>query len=265
MRGWGKSFAKQFLLFSAIFLFIGLIVFFLSPAFLPRPSWSWSLSEEPLAKNAYLNISPGERFVYLLTADGQSRAIVLEAMSSPNCPGVVLVDVSAREAVIGQNSIRPGSSSSPSAIDSSFYSVCLDQNGVERSAAGRLLGTNISFSNLSWPYFQPWMLALSDNFNWSANATLTIQPFNITQLTSYNYEVSGRPMILGRDAFEVHVYSRTLSSGSSLPPLPSQQMNGELPLRLFVDSQKRVLLKAEFSDSNLTLVEAPFLPLNATN
>lgn len=259
VRGWGKSFLKQFLIFSAIFLLLGTVVFFLSPSFLPRPSWAWSLSEEPLAKNTYLRLSPGERLAYLLSADGQNQTIVIQALSASNCPGVVLMDLNARAAVLGQT----GGAAAP--IDPSFYSVCLGLDGVERSAAGRPLGSNISFSNLSWPYFQPWMLALSDDFNWSANATLSIQPFNITQVTSYNYRVSGRTAYGGRDAFEVHVYGRALPSASSMPPQLLQQVNGELPLRLVVDSEERVLLRAEFSNSTLTLVDAPFMQKNETN
>ncbi len=266
VRGWSKSFLKQFLIFSAIFLLLGLIVFFLSPSFLPRPSWAWSLSEEPLAKNSYLNISPGEKLVYVLSTGGQNQTLVIQAFSSSSCPGVVLMDMNARSASLGQTGAAP-SISGPLTIaapgaDPSFYSVCLGLDGVERAADGGRLGSNISFSNLSWPYFQPWMLALSDDFNWSANATLSIQPFNLTQVTAYRYWVSARTVFSGRDAFEVHVYTKTLLAGSSLPPLPAQQVNGELPLRLLVDSSERVLLRAEFSDSTLTLADAPFLQNN---
>ena len=249
LGGWGKSFFKQLLLFSAIFLVLGLVVFFLSPSFLPRPSWSWSVSEGPLAKNTYLNISPGDTLQYSLVSNGQSQSIYLRAFSSPECPGILLMDLNAQETAGAQ-------------ADPSYYSVCLGSDGVERSSDGTRIGSNLSFSNLSWPYFQPWMLALSDDFVWPVNATLTIQPFNITQVTSYRYWVSNHTTYLGRDAYEVHVYTQTLSSASSMPPLPSDAVSAELPIDLWVDAKSRVLLYGEFSNTTLTLVNTSLFSSN---
>ncbi len=243
--GGSKSFFKMFIIFSAIFLLLGFIVFFLSPSFFPRPSWSWSVAEGPLAKNAYLNISPGDTLTYSLGSGGGNQLIYIGAFSSPTCPGVLLVDLNAKQSAGAQ-------------VDPSYYSVCLGPDGTERSSNGTRIGSNLSFSNLSWPYFQAWMLALDDHFVWPVNATLTIMPFNITQVTSYRYWVSNHSVYMGRDAYEVRVHTQTLSSASSVPQLSADVVSAELPVDLWVDGQSRFLLYGKFANSTLTLVDAPF-------
>jgi hypothetical protein len=252
---WGASLLRQFLLFSALFIGLSLLFWFLSPALLPKPSWSYSIQEAPLVKNTPLQLRPGDYLIYSAQSAEQAHPVRLDLSPKPGCRGVFMVDSSARAMA------AEGLGASAAAIPLSSYSVCLGMDGNERGANSTALGSNVSFSNLSWPYFQPWMLALRENWSWSINTSLRIQPYNLSYPHAFNYRVLERTNLSGREAFLVEVTSPASPSNSASLPNPSLGFgpDSDGPFRLWVDVEKRVLLRGEFGNNSLALMEASFL------
>ncbi|MDE1797771.1 MAG: hypothetical protein KGH63_00005, partial [Candidatus Micrarchaeota archaeon] len=75
----------------------------------------------------------------------------------------------------------------------------------------------VSFSNVSWPFFQPWMLALQDGFDWKATRLFTVQPVNESSATQVEFKVLNRTSYAGRDAYLVELTDR---------PAPNQTAMG---------------------------------------
>jgi hypothetical protein len=226
----------------------------LSPLFLPPPSWSVEVSEAPLYKNAQLGLRPGDELVYALdTPDGRTL-IHLQASRANGCPGVLLADADARAALYAS-----GQPAQKTPLSSSSYSVCVGFDGVERAPNGSLMGSNLSFSSLAWPYFQPWMLALADNWSWSANSTLAVQPFNQRYSQPLLLRVTGRQNFSGRDAFLVE-----LSALPSPDPIGWGSATYGSAGKMAIDSKQRVLLSLSMPNASLSLVQAPFLASNQT-
>jgi len=240
----GSSLLKQFLLFSALFLAAALLFWFLSPSFLPKPSWEYSIIQSPLVKNTPLQLHAGDYLVYIASFNGQNQPARLDLSLRSGCRGVFMVDSSAQAQLsalgAGQN------------VPLSSYSVCLGMDGNERNPAGEIVGNNVSFSNLSWPYFQPWMLALQDNWTWSINTALRIQPYDLSYPQKMSYRVLGRSAVFGREAFVVEI-SPEGGYGQDGSGLQTNQ-----PATMFVDVQKRVLLRADYSNLSIELTDASF-------
>ncbi len=247
-----SSFIHQFILISAALFILLVALAILSPFFLPPPSWSVEVSEAPLHKNAQLGLRPGDGLVYALdTPDGRTL-IHLQASRANGCPGVLLADADARAAYAAGG--QPAQRALPA---SSSYSVCVGFDGVERAPNGSSMGSNLSFSSLAWPYFQPWMLALADNWSWSANSTLVVQPFNQRYSQPLLLHVAGRQNVSGRDAFIVE-----LSALPSSDPIGWGSAIYGSAGKMAIDSKQRVLLSLSMPNATLTLVQAPFLAAN---
>jgi hypothetical protein len=239
------SLAKNTLILSAAILVILLILAAFFPSVLARPSWHVEISESPLYKNSKFSILPQEKLVYLLQNPQGSVLITLQAEHSPTCPGVLLVDATSMQALYLYNKKED--------VPASSYSVCIGYDGVERALDGSRLGSNLSFSNISWPYFQPWMLALEDNWSWSANATFVFEPFGQKYPNYIHLKVVGRKNISSREAFVVLASINSSSSPIDFPEF--MQTEGEMA----IDAQKRVLLMLKAKNATLQLVEASFL------
>ncbi|MCL6088667.1 MAG: hypothetical protein M1530_00700 [Candidatus Marsarchaeota archaeon] len=180
-------------------------------------------------------------------ANPDGRTLIhLQASRAGGCPGVLLEDADARAAYAAaqQNKNAPSMASS----------VCVGFDGVERAPNGTQIGSNLSFSSLAWPYFQPWMLALSDNWSWSANSTLVVQPFNQRYSQPLLLHVTGRQNLSGRDAFIVE-----LSALPSSDPIGWGSAVYGSAGKMAIDAKQRVLLSLSMPNATLTLVQAPFL------
>ena len=232
---WLKDMLKMFLAFCIFFILAGAIISIFFQGTL-KPSWSWEMNEEPLAKNVPLQIRDGEIYRYEIRANETAQNATIEASAYFGCPGIYLKDASRLE---------PGQKP---------FVVCLSNDGVELSPEGKRIGSNISFANGTMPYFQGWMLALNDSFDWHANMTFVVQPFNITKVQKLRWKVIGSTNYLGREAYDVRISSEGGSENNQLAP-----SNGlERPIRLLVDKKKRVLLYLESSSFNISIAKAPF-------
>lgn len=259
---------RQFLIFCAAFLLLGFLLALVLPGI--KPSWRWAVDEAPLSKNAAFALSPGQSLEYALSGPDGARAVRLAAMAHARCQGVLMSDVSTAQSA--HNSLPAAMAAEPG-----VYAVCVGSDGVERAldcstgraawSCGRRLGSNLSFSNTSWPYFSPWMLALSGHFSWSANLTLEAYPFNVSSSAPIQIRVTNRTIWQGRRAFEVEMRGGALSplSTSENPASPPETLlSPPEPLRLLVDEQYRVLLYSQSGPLTIRLVRAPFA-LNATD
>jgi hypothetical protein len=206
------------LIFSVLAYFaIWLVYFFITPL----PAVTLSNIEQPLSKNAHLSLIRGESYVYSVeSGTGEQFSVIYDVKSDPQCPGVVV------EQSIGGNMVGVS---------------CVLQDGTEWQGTDG----NVSAGNGTTFLFEPWMLALSDNFSWAYNSTLSSMGTEVSSTTSY--ESLGRKNALGRNAFGVDVKS-----------------NGEHGGYLLVDDEKRVVLWMNVGNASLFLVKAPF-PLNASS
>ncbi len=123
------------------------------------------------------------------------------------------------------------------------------QNQVCLTASGNLEGDpyqlNFSLGNQSLLLFSPWMLALSDRFSWVVQTTFSTGTSEIKMPISF--KSNGLREVAGRKAYEIMV-----DSGISQPA------------RYYIDSDKRILLYADYGNASAKLVSAPF-PLNWEN
>ncbi|VVB57531.1 Uncharacterised protein [uncultured archaeon] len=255
-----SSLARQLMLAIAVLLAAGLVLMLLAPVLLPPPSWSVEVQEAPLFKNARLNLTPGDYLVYRIDLPEGPQLIRLDARLSPGCPGIRLTDSTTGAMAARQQSPSRAPAPSPASADSasaspplSAYSVCLGWDGVERSSANQRLGSNLSFSSLSWPYFQPWMLALREDWRWSARTRMRVQPFNLTYAQDIALRTLNRSSFAGRDAFWVEV-----SYPPSAEPWSAGNASATPPVRLAIDAQRRVLLYSESEGVRVSLVDASF-------
>lgn len=115
-------------------------------------------------------------------------------------------------------------------------SVCITRSG---NLEGDQFQLNFSLGNQSILLFSPWMLAASDNFIWQVQTTISTGTADINM--PIIFKSLGKKQLAGRQAYEISVQSE-------LSP----------PLKYYVDSEKRVLLLADFGNASAKLVSAPF-------
>ena len=231
---------KLFVILCIAFIFLGLIISTFFSSYLPKPAISSILEEGPLLKNSGLKIYEGESFRYVLKTNSSSSEIFLGAGLRSECPGIYLSDLTryGGGAPIIENN-----------------GVCLGKDGVERDKKGQKLGNNMSFSNLTWPYFQPWMLALDENFTWNANLSMFIEPYNLSQTQQIKWKVTGTKKYLGRDSYEVIVQGGDTIGNSAI----DLGFGLNSPITLIIDEERRILLFMQEGDLNISLISAPFL------
>ncbi len=141
-----------------------------------------------------------------------------------------------------QSSYCKGLLVSESAKEGQLHSVCITRSG---NLEGDLFQLNFSLGNQSILLFSPWMLAASDNFSWQVQTTISTGTANINM--PINFKSLGIKQLAGRQAYEISV-----------------QSDFSPPLKYYIDSEKRVLLYADFGNASVKLVSAPF-SLNWTN
>ena len=242
MAGSLKDSFKLFAIFCVAFIVIGAAASMLFSDRIQKPSLLTRLDEGGLAKNSELGIREGDSLTYEVRTNASRARIRIQAGLLRGCPGLFVADVT-----------RYGDSSTPAGLENG---VCLGPDGVETGPDGQKLGDNMSFSNLTWPYFQPWMLALDRNFTWKANLSLVVEPFNSSQTQEITWRTVGERNYSGRDAYEVRV-----EGGKIRGDAPVDLGFGlDRPITYWVDKERRVLLFMQEGDANVSLVQAPFLP-----
>jgi hypothetical protein len=118
-------------------------------------------------------------------------------------------------------------------------SACVKESG---NSADDSFRTDLSLGNQSFLLFSPWMLAVSDNFSWQVNATVSAGAAQLS--LPILFASKGEKEIAGRRAFEISISSELGDSSTA-----------------YIDAEKRVLLLADFGNASARLVSAPF-PLN---
>lgn len=236
----GQTFLLSLLLFGLMIAFV-----LVSPDL--KPAWSWTVKEEPLHKNAVFALREGEVLRYALTSGTESADFRLEVRRRSGCPGLLLVDTLAETAQARRQDDRPP-------LPPEAYQVCVNAAGNQVDAQGRPLGSNASFANLTWPYFQPWMLALHEDFDWGAELSFNVQPGDAVARGRVRYRVLNTTEYQGRPAFVVGVETRGDGSAAGLV-----QEGTALPAILVVDRERRVLLEGQSGGAGARLVAAPFL------
>lgn len=258
MGDWLQQSAKWFVMGVFATLVLMLIISFLPPSIIPKPSWSWEMQESVLHKNSDFLLRPSESLEYSTESSSGSRRVVIAALPSRDCPGVVLADITSAQ-------VQYGNLASAQAAQPGVFLICIGKDGVERDNQNHPLGSNLSFTNATWPYFAPWMLALTPNFSWSANISLRAMPVNLTSTQTLEWRVLNTTTYGGRPVYEVEVKetrgnSSAISSPSAMPTLSS---SGGASALLYIDTQYRVLLYTHSSTGTIRLLRAPF-EFNAT-
>ncbi len=114
--------------------------------------------------------------------------------------------------------------------------TCVDADGNDR------LGSNATLAVPFITFFKPWMLAVRDGWEWGVNMTINATGGELV-LKTFKYEVVGAQTIHGRDSFVVRIGSNEV---------------GEEIVTTWVDKEKRVMLREEGPNYNVTLVRSPF-------
>jgi hypothetical protein len=253
-KGWIWENVKLFFLLCLLSIGAGLIFMALFPDAIPAPSWRWEYEEEPLAKNAEFALKQYDALDYNVSYNGTSRIVEIKALPSPVCKGLFLADETSAIAAFGSaaeaHRNRPGE-----------FAACVGRDGSERDAQGKAIGSNLSFSNMSMPYFQPWMLALKEGFVWHANASLVIAPTETGMKTMLEYRMLNLSEYSGRKAFLV----RIKEIGAVGKYAPSAGAGNAEPDYMLVDYDSRMLLRAYGQNYEISLLNATFIGQNGGN
>jgi hypothetical protein len=177
------------------------------------------LLEGTLSKNSPLALAAGEHYAYVVKTPEGDRQIDYFVSASQSCQGLMVQEQS------GQAS----------------QDLCILKNGLLSGES-----VNVNYGNRSILLFSPWMLAASENFNWTVDSVYSAHGAEMA--ISTRFESKGKQAIAGREAYEIEVGDNT----------------GTPTAHFFVDSQKRVLLYADMGNVTVTMEKAPF-ELNWTN
>jgi len=211
---------KDFLFFCAFFLVLGAIfsLFFLNSA--PPASWEYGFEATTLAKTSSFNLSVPMVFKYEIISNNDSRTMELRTKYLRNCSGLVIED------------------------KLNDYSLCILKSGMHSNFS-------TAMGDSSFIFYSPWMLSLNDSFSWSVNRTFTSYPVNITYRSPLFFNVVNKTKIFGRDAFEIKLYEladdSTYFTGATLANFT-----------YYVDTEYRILLKAQSNDVQIILTNASF-------
>jgi hypothetical protein len=191
--------------------------------------------------------------VYLTTPHDQLHAILTEGKLSKNMQLALLpgeqysYDISAAGKTERlQYDVQPSSICDIMVVESASQGqgahVCLNHQGNQWDDPYQL---NFSLGNQSMLLFSPWMLAASDDFSWQVDTVFSTGSAEISM--PVNFKSLGTKKIAGRGAYEISLSSEIAPSST-----------------YYIDSEKRVLLFADFGNVSARLVSAPF-PLNWSN
>ena len=197
----------------SILLLLGVMVvggFTLQPDF---QSPKLHINETPIVKNSQLQLRSGEIYEYSYILNGTGTNITYEIVDGNDCTEIRITNGMGKS------------------------SVCIDKNGIDKK-----LETNATLSDPSFLLFKPWMLALSEGWNW--NNTLYMNFNNkLTRMTTNTYHVMRMDMYRGRRVFVV-----------------KEADDGGVNQYDWIDYQKRVLLRANGPGYDLKMTSG--LPLS---
>jgi hypothetical protein len=103
-----------------------------------------------------------------------------------------------------------------------------------------------TYSALGRFFYAQWMLSLDENFRWEEKMTLT-EP--VKQDTTISYEVVGGEKINNRDTFKVEIFMDNKRLGNDREVIQNNKMKS----LLWVDKEKRILVKAEVYINNVLI------------
>lgn len=221
-----KDQAKLFVIIAFLWIATMFIIAYVSPPV----QWNYSYSEAPLSKLAQIPFAPGDNYTYEISSVGGSALAQIRAANSAYCHGILLYDAK----YANTPSLRSAS-------------VCIDNWGNQLSQDGSIIGSNLSYGNISWPFFAPWMLAVDENWSWSASSTLIAGQFETFSTTHMRFAQIGKENYLGREGYLVSISAAQTSGGEY----------GEIS-RLLIDKETRVLLYSNSASSQVRLLSAPF-------
>ncbi len=124
-------------------------------------------------------------------------------------------------------------------IAGSNISTCINANGTDEESNQSL--------NSGFFFFAPWMLALSDNFNWKSQVVNSISH---EPLENFSVLYIKKTIFLGRDAYVAKVESNGIF--------------GNIEKKIWIDVQNRIVLKEEGKNYTFKLIRAWF-PLSEIN
>ncbi|MBI5159681.1 hypothetical protein HY992_06180 [Candidatus Micrarchaeota archaeon] len=213
---------------NTILLSVLVVVAFFAYAWLFRPfdlSFKTEENSTLLVKNTVLQLFPGDKYAYEYFSGNQSRVI--------DC------DV---KRVVGGCTLLSSSSSSQGRIE-----ACVRQDGALQYAKAFSETGEMNLSSLD--FFQEWMLALNESWEWSWTATSRNDQLEIIQSRKLSLKVVNVTEFKGRKAFAVReVFTSSLNGREEAR---SEQL-------VLVDFEKRVLLRSESVGVRVELKEAPF-------
>jgi len=210
---------REFILFCVVFLAIGIVASLFFLQSSPPPTWEFGEEFADLNKTSDFSIIGGENYTYSLEFMGKNKSIFLHSKYLRTCPGILLEDVA------------------------NSYSLCVRKSGFYSNASEYL-------EDSSFVFYAPWMLYLKENFIWNVNRTVTFYPSNLTYKSLLEFNSKNMTKLFGRDAFEVSVEQKSTSQF-----FPDSFFSNST---YFIDSQKRILLKAQNQDTRIILISAPF-------
>lgn len=132
--------------------------------------------EEPIRKNAELQLFPGESYGYAYMFNGTGVNITYAVLPGPGCTRIRLME---------------------KLNDSE---VCLDSGGNDE------YGFNSTFRNPSILLFKPWMLALKEGWSWNNSMYFSFDG-SLQHVSSTRYRVIRSEEFRNRTAFLVEIKS----------------------------------------------------------
>ncbi len=163
--------------------------------------------EAPLHKNTYFQPVPGETYVYTVTMGNSTTNATYEIVPGDGCTGIRLME------------------------SVNMSGACVDRFGMDKS------GFNTTVGNPPLIMFQPWMLALQDDWTWNSTTYLSFNG-GLEEVSQNTYRVMRLEDYNGTQAYVVELRS-----------------DNESPDYEWVDAQKRILLKMTGDGYNIDLVE----------
>jgi hypothetical protein len=199
------------------FLWLGWVVLTTKP-----PEFTDYSVEEPLARNANFSLLPGEKYTYATVINNSEAMALAYDIAQGN----------------GCTIIRSGNAS-----------VCVLADGTE---AGSARNSSLGYEDKAFSLFKPWMLAVGDGWQWSANVTVEIKEVGYSDTLRVRMKTGAKGTWLGREAYRVDT------------TIYDENEKVEMNVTDWVDAEKRVLLEEDVGDLKLVLVEAPFALGNST-
>ena len=197
-----KIFFATLVVFIVVALISGLV-------FQPKFSAYRTYQEEPLEKLTTIKFFHGEQYIYeYLSSNGRLQA-GFGVFENGKCQAIIPIGV--------KNISIP----------------CFSNDGVE------VTGGNFSFISTQIPVFQPWMLAVHNNWTWHVNETAMINGAAYYSTTT-SFRTINDEVINGRETYKVEISTPTATIYS------------------WIDREKRILIKEESDFYKINLISAPF-------